>query len=194
MEQSNTSHGEWLWNSLRLCLQIKRSWLAYARLDRFKKWIAETKYIWKSGVFKLLTPSPGPLPSPAMELRGEDGREVWEADGDLTGAGEEDMSNYSSWWDDASSDGRCGGVGLGGAFFLEEDFFAGFLGDFFPMPRPRPLPAIRRIWWDWSKGMISICNNAAVYCRDTVEEWWERRLPASLYTLWIDVMRSPTKR
>ena len=126
-------------------------------------------------------PSPGPLPSPAMELTGEDGREVWEADGDL--------SNSSSWWDDASSDGRCGGVGIGGAFFLEEDFFAGFLGDFFPLPRPRPLSAIRRIWWDWSKGMISIYNNAVVDCRDTVEEWWERRLPTSFYTLWIDVMR-----
>ena len=48
---------------------------------------------------------------------------------DLTGAGEGDLSNSSSWWDDSSSDGRCGGVGLGGAFFLEEDFFAGFLGD-----------------------------------------------------------------
>ena len=118
----------------------------------------------------------------------------WEADGDLTGVGEGDVSNSSSWWDDASSDGRCGGVGLGGAFFLEEDFFAGLLGDFFPLPRPRPLPAIRRIWWDWSKGMISIYNNAVVDCRDTVEEWRERRLPASFYTLWIDVMRSPTNR
>ena len=27
-----------------------------------------------------------------------------------------------------SSDGRCGGVGLGGAFFLEEDFFSRLLG------------------------------------------------------------------
>ena len=151
----------------------------------------------ESGVFNLLTyagPSPGPLSSPAMELTGEDGREVWKADGDLTGAGEGDLSNYSSWWDDSSSVGRCGGVGLGGAFFLEEDFFAGFLGDFVPLPWPRPLPAIRRIWWDWSKGMISIYNNAVVDCRDTVEEWWERRLPTSFYTLWIDVMRSPTKR
>ena len=79
----------------------------------------------ESGVFNLLTyacPSPGPLSSPAMELTGEDGREVWKADGDLTGAGEGDLSNSSSWWDDSSSDGRCGGVGLGGAFFLEEDF------------------------------------------------------------------------
>ena len=109
------------------------------------------------------------------------------------GIGEGDLSNSSSWWD-ASSDGRCGGVGLGGAFFLKEDFFASFLGDFFPLPRPRPLPAIRRIWWDWSKGMISIYNNAVVDCRDTVEEWWERRLTTSFYALWIDVMRSPTKR
>ena len=73
-------------------------------------------------------------------------------------------------------------------------FFAGFLGDFFPLPRPRPLPAIRRIWWDWSKGMISIYNNAVVDCRDTVEEWWERRLPTSFYTLWIDVMRDLRRR
>ena len=102
-----------------------------------------------------------------------------ETDVDLRGIGEGDLSNSSSWWDDASSDGRCGGVGLGGAFFLKEDFFAGFLGDFFPLPRPRPLPAIRRIWWDWSKWMISIYNNAVVDCRDTVEEWWERRLPTS---------------
>ena len=135
------------------------------------KWIAETKYNWKSGVFNLRThtgPSPEPLPSPAMKLTGEDG--------DLRGIGEGDLSNSSSWWDDASSDGRCGGVGLGGAFFLKEDLSAGFLGDLFPLPRPRPLPAIRRIWWDWSKGMISIYNNAVVDCRDTVEEWWERRL------------------
>ena len=68
------------------------------------------------------------------------------------------------------------------------------LGRRFPLPRPRPLPVTRRIWWDWSKGMISIYNNAVVDCRDTVEEWWERRLPTSFYTLWIDVMRSPTKR
>ena len=111
----------------------------------------------------------------------------------IRGVGEGDLSNSSSWWDDASSDGICGEVGLGGAFFLKEDFFAGFLGDFFPLPRPRPLPAIRRIWWDWSKGMISIYNNAVVDCRDTVEEWWQRRLPTSFYTLWTDVMRSPTK-
>ena len=133
----------------------------------------------KKWCFQLLTytgPSLGPLPSPASP--GEDGREVWEADGDLTGVGEGDMSNSSSWWYDASSDGRCGGVGLGGAFFLKEDFFAGFLGDLFTLPRPRPLPAIRRIWWDWSKGMISIYN-AVVDCRDTVEELWERRLPTS---------------
>ena len=128
------------------------------------------------------------------------GTEKIETDVDLRGIGEGDLSNSSSWWDNASSDGRCGGVGLGGAFFLKEDFFAGdffagFLGDFFPLPRPlprpRPLPAIRRIWWDWSKWMISIYNNAVVDCR---EEWWERRLPTSFYTLWIDVMRSPTKR
>ena len=128
------------------------------------KWIAETKYNWKSVVLNVLTytgPSPGPLPSPAMELiAAEDGRGVWEAGGDLRGIGEGDLSNSSSWWDDASSDGRCGGVGLGGAFFLEEDFFVGFLGYLFPLPRSRPLPAIRRIWLDRSKWMISIYNTA----------------------------------
>ena len=91
---------------------MRPSWIVfYLQLENNNiKWIAETKYNWKSGVFNFINSYRSFGMNPCHH-------QLWywhqkmETHVDLRGFGEGDLSNSSSWWDHASSDGRCGGVG-----------------------------------------------------------------------------------
>ena len=155
------------------------------------KWIAETKYNWKSGVFNLITPtgpSPEPLPSPAMELTGEDGDRC------------RPKRNWSRrsvqfvimmrWciirWKMRRSRIRR-------SLLSEGRLLCRLLGRLLSSASTTTSASHQENTCMMRLKQMDD-NNAVVDGRDTVEEWWERRLPTSFYTMWIDVMRSPTKR